>query len=72
MNAIAQAVKTVLSLFIDDGSLALAIIALLAAVYMLAHVALLASPPVLMALLVGGTLLLLLENVFRAARRSRR
>jgi hypothetical protein len=72
MNTIVQAVKTVAGLFIDDGSLALAILALLFSVYMLAHVALLASPAVLMALLVGGTLLLLLENIFRAARRAGR
>jgi hypothetical protein len=72
MNAIVQAVRTVAGLFVDDGSLALAILTLLVSIYMLAHVALPASPALLMALLVGGTLLLLLENVFRAARRAGR
>jgi hypothetical protein len=71
MNAIVQTVKTVFGLFFDDGSLALAILALLVAIYMMARVESLASPLLLMALLVGGTLLLLLENVIRATRARR-
>jgi hypothetical protein len=72
MNAIVQTVKTVFGLFFDDGSLALAILALLVASYMLARVGGFGSPLLLMALLVGGTLALLLENVIRTAKQSRR
>ena len=70
MNAIVQTLKAVLGLFIDDGSLALSILALLVWTALLAQSQLVAWP-VLMALLVGGTLILLLENVVRTARPPR-
>jgi hypothetical protein len=63
--------KTLLGLFFDDGSLALALIGLLVALALLAHAGL-ASPLITMVLLVGGTLLLLLENVLRTAARAAR
>jgi len=69
MKAIVQTFKTLLGLFFDDGSLALAIVTLLVSVALLARSGLLASPLILMLLLVGGTLILLLENVVRTARR---
>jgi Flp pilus assembly protein TadB len=72
MNAIVQTVKTLLGLFFDDGSLAIAIVSLLVALALLAHAGLLASALVTIVLLVGGTLLLLLENVIRTARRQGR
>jgi hypothetical protein len=71
VNAIVQTFKTLLGLFFDDGSLAIAIVSLLVSVALLAKRGLLASP-LIMALLVVGTLILLLENVIRAARRHRR
>ncbi|MEA3155950.1 MAG: hypothetical protein QOK44_3539, partial [Betaproteobacteria bacterium] len=67
-----QTVKTLLGLFFDDGSLAIAIVSLLVALALLAHAGLLASALVTIVLLVGGTLLLLLENVIRTARRQGR
>jgi hypothetical protein len=70
MNAIVQTLKAVLGLFFDDGSLALSIVALLVWMALLAQLQLVASP-VLMVLLVGGTLMLLLENVVRTARQAR-
>jgi hypothetical protein len=72
MNAIVRTMKTLLGLFFDDGSLAVALIGLLVALALLAHAGLLASPLVTIALLVGGTVLLLLENVLRTAARSTR
>jgi hypothetical protein len=71
MNAIAQTFRTLMGLFFDDGSLALAIVTLLVAVTLLAKTGLLESP-LMMALLVIGTLVLLLENVMRTARRQSR
>jgi hypothetical protein len=72
MNAIVGTIKTLFGLFFDDGSLAVAIIGLLAALALLAHAGLLVSPVITMVLLVGGTLLLLLENVIRTAARASR
>jgi hypothetical protein len=69
MSAIVRIVKTLLGLFFDDGTLALAILSLLAALALLAWAGLLASPLISIALLAGGTVLLLLENVIRTARR---
>jgi hypothetical protein len=71
MNAIVQTFKTLAGLFFDDGSLALAIVALLGSLVLLAHAGL-ASPLIMMVLLVVGTLVLLLENVIRTARRQGR
>jgi hypothetical protein len=70
MNAIVRTFKAVLGLFFDDGSLALSIVALLVWMALLAQLQLVASS-VLMVLLVGGTLMLLLENVVRTARQAR-
>ena len=67
MNAIVHTFKTVLGLFFDDGSLAIAIVALLVWVALLAR-AQLVPPSLPMALLVVGTLVLLVENVVRTAR----
>jgi dolichol kinase len=72
MNAIIGMIKTLFGLFFDDGSLAVAIIGLLVALALLAHAGLLVSPVITMVLLVGGTLLLLLENVIRTAARASR
>jgi hypothetical protein len=72
MNALVQTFKTLLGLFFDDGSLALAIIALLVSLALLANGGLVASPLVMIVLLVGGTLILLLENVIRTVRRHGR
>jgi hypothetical protein len=69
MNSIVRLLKTMLGLFFDDGTLALTLIGLLAALALLARGGLLASPGIAMGSLVGGTLLLLLENVVRTARR---
>jgi len=70
MNALVQTFKTLLGLFFDDGSLALAIVALLVSLALLANGGLVASPLITIVLLVGGTLILLLENVTRAARQQ--
>jgi hypothetical protein len=72
MNALVQTFKTLLGLFFDDGSLALAIVALLVSLALLANGGLVASPLIMIVLLVGGTLLLLLENVIRTVRRHGR
>jgi hypothetical protein len=72
MNSIVQTFKTLAGLFFDDGSLALAVVALLVCVALLAKGGLVASPLIIMTLLVVGTLLLLLENVIRTARRHGR
>jgi hypothetical protein len=69
MNAIVRWFKTLASLFFDDGSLALAILALLVWVTVFARGGLAGSSASLIALLVGGTLLLLSENVVRTVRR---
>jgi hypothetical protein len=72
MNALVQTFKTLLGLFFDDGSLALAIVALLVSLALLANGGLVASPLTMIVLLVGGTLILLLENVVRTVRRHGR
>jgi hypothetical protein len=72
MNAVVQTFKTLAGLFVDDGSLALAIIALLVLVALLAKGGFIASPLVLILLLVAGTLILLVENVVRTARQRGR
>ena len=71
MKAIVQTFRTLIGLFFDDGSLALAIITLLVSVALLAQAGGLASP-FIMVLLVIGTLVLLLENVIRSTRRHSR
>jgi hypothetical protein len=57
-----------LGLFVDDGSLALAALLLVAVVAVLAKLAM--APPILIgALLAIGCLAILIESVLRAARR---
>jgi hypothetical protein len=65
VSAIIRTLKTVLGLFVDDGSLAIGILALLVWVGLFARVA---PHAAVIILLVGGTVILLLENVMRAAR----
>jgi hypothetical protein len=72
MVAIVRLMKTLLALFVDDGSFALWILALLVWMAFLTKIGALASPHVTMALLVGGTLILLLHNVIKASTRGRR
>ena len=67
MNPIARAVRAVLGLFFDDGKLALEVLALLACSALVANAELAQSWNSIV-LLVAGTLILLLENVVRAAR----
>lgn len=67
MNAITSAVRALIGLFFDDGELALQILALLAATAVVAKAEAPASWTS-MALLVAGTLIILLLNVTRAAR----
>jgi hypothetical protein len=62
---------TIFALFVDDGSLALAILALLGGIGVLAHQSLLGSGPAAVALL-AGTCVVLVENVVRTARRAAR
>ena len=70
INAIVRTLKTLLGLFFDDGSLAVAIVSLLMALAVLAHAGFLSSTLSLV-LLVGGTLALLAENVIRTSLRPR-
>jgi hypothetical protein len=72
MKTITGTFKALLGLFFDDGSLAAGILILLVALASIGRAGLLASPGVAIVLLVGGTLLLLLDNVLRAARMAKR
>lgn len=66
MNFVLRAIQGLLGLFVDDGTLALTLIAVLAAVGLLVHLG--AIKGVLaMALLLVGTIGALLINVIRAA-----
>ena len=71
MNAIVRTLNILFRLFFDDGTLALAIAGLLLALGLLTYFGLLESSLLAMLLLVGGTFLLLLQNVLRAARLHR-
>ncbi len=68
MKAVAAAFDALLRLFFDDGTLALAVIGLLAIAAIGAKLAA-GSAWSTVALLVGGTVILLFESVIRAARR---
>ncbi len=68
MKAVAAAFDALLRLFFDDGRLALAVIGLLAIAAIGAKLAA-GSAWSTVALLVGGTVILLFESVIRAARR---
>jgi hypothetical protein len=68
MNVIRQIIKEFIGLFIDDGSLALFSLLLVAAA--VALVKFTAAPPLVSGLLVfAGCLAILTESVHRAARR---
>ena len=67
MNAIARALGALLGLFFDDGKLALGILVLLGGTAAVASAEAVPSWRS-MTLLVAGTLVLLVENVVRAAR----
>jgi hypothetical protein len=69
MNALREMLREFLGLFVEDGSLALAIIGVVAATLLAALVA----PPVLIGLLLFvGCLAVLAENVLRARRNTPR
>lgn len=61
--------RELFGLFVDDGSLALAILALLGSVALLMHEAPMDTGLAAVAL-VAGTILVLVENVVRASRQS--
>jgi hypothetical protein len=66
MKALAQVLNEFLGLFVEDGSLALGIIAVVAAAAILSILA--ASPVAGGAVLVAGCLGVLVENILRARR----
>jgi hypothetical protein len=69
MKLITAIVQEVIGLFVEDGSLALAILALVATAMI---VAVLGAPPAIVGiLLLLGSLGVLAENVLRAARKRR-
>ena len=68
MNLASIVLKELLGLFVDDGSLAIGILVCVAAVAALLKFAVL-SPSVCGALLIAGLAALLIENLWRAARR---
>ena len=70
MNIVTRMVRGLVGLFVDDGTLALTLIVVLATVSALAHVGAIGKS-LAMALLVAGTLGALLVNVTRAAKRSK-
>ena len=70
MNVATRMVRGLVGLFVDDGTLALTLIVVLATVSALAHVGAIGKS-LAMALLVGGTLGALLVNVTRAAKGSK-
>jgi hypothetical protein len=67
MNALATLMREVIGLFVEDGSLALAIVAVVAAAIVLAGLG--APPAVIGFLLLAGSAGVLVENVLRAARK---
>ncbi len=70
MNALRQIVNEIVGLFVEDGSLALAILAVVSGAAILAVAA---APPFLIGLLlVGGCLVVLVENVMRSRRQASR
>ena len=68
MTTLAYILKELFGLFVDDGSLAIAILALVALVAVLLHFGLF-TPLVGGGLLVLGLAALMLENLLRAVRR---
>lgn len=69
MKVLIRAFNELLGLFVDDGSLALAALLVLGAAGLLVGSGLLQGPLAL-ALLTGGIVAALLENVLRSARRK--
>jgi hypothetical protein len=70
MNIVTRMVRGLVGLFVDDGTLALTLIVVLATVSALANVGAIGKS-LAMALLVAGTIGALLVNVTRAAKRSK-
>jgi hypothetical protein len=71
MSALARALRGLFGLFVDDGKLALTLIALLLAVGLLTHAGAVDGSLALL-LLVGGTVIALLANVIRTAALTKR
>jgi hypothetical protein len=70
MNMLRRWLGELVGLFVEDGSLALAILAVVAVAALLAAAA---APPVLIGLLLlGGCLAVLVENVLRSRRNAPR
>jgi hypothetical protein len=70
MSALRQWLGELSGLFVEDGSLALAILAVVAGAVLLAAAA---APPILIGvLLLGGCLAVLIENVLRSRRNAPR
>jgi hypothetical protein len=67
MSAVLGFFRELAGLFFDDGSLAIAVLVILAATAILTNAAWF-DGPVAMAFLVGGVIVALLENVIRTAR----
>jgi hypothetical protein len=67
MNAVLGALRELAGLFLDDASLAIAVLVVLASTAMLVHAAGVGGSAA-MALLVGGVVAALVENVLRTAR----
>jgi hypothetical protein len=70
MNIVRRMMRGLVGLFVDDGTLALTLIVVLATVSALAQVGAMGKS-LAMALLVAGTLGALLVNVTRATKRSK-
>jgi hypothetical protein len=71
VNIVAHMMRALVDLFVDDGTLALTLIVVLATVGTLAHVSAIGEAFAL-AILVAGTLGALLVNVIRAASATKR
>jgi hypothetical protein len=71
MNIVARTLRGLVGLFVDDGSLAITLIVVLATVGANAHYGAIGGAPA-MAMLVVGTVGALLVNVIRAAAKTKR
>jgi hypothetical protein len=71
MNALVRALRGLIGLFVDDGKLALTLLALLLAVGLLTQAGAVDGSLALL-LLVGGTVSALLANVIRSAALTKR
>ena len=71
MNIVARTMRGLVGLFVDDGTLALTLIFVLAAVGAIAHYGVIGDA-LAMAMLVGGSIGALLVNVIRAAATAKR